>query len=465
MIDLSHLKGRRYGVFGLGRTGLAAVKALVAGGAHVVAWDDAEALRAAAVEAGAEAADLAVRPLGDLEGIVWSPGAPFLAPKPLAAASRARLAGVPILSDAQLLLDALPEATVVGVTGSNGKSTTTALLAHILETAGRPVAVGGNLGPPTLGLDMLGPDGVYVLELSSYQLELTPRPRFAVALFLNLEADHLERHGGLHAYAGAKRRVFEGPGTAVVGVDDAHGRWLLPRLEGRRRVVEISADRPVAGVHADETTLYDAIDGAAAPVFDFARAAALGGRHNRQNAAAAYAAARALGLRPSEITPALASFPGLPHRQELARTIGHVRYVNDSKATNAPAAARALASFERIHWIVGGLPKDGGLAGVEPWLDRVVAAYLIGEAAPAFRRQLAQMAPGLQVASPGVLDRALQAAHAAAQADPAASVVLLSPACASFDQFRSYEARGDAFREAVLRLPQHPEVQPEGAAA
>lgn len=472
MIDLSHLKGERYGVFGLGRTGLAAVKALKAGGADVVAWDDAEELRAAAVDAGAEAADLARRPLGDLKGIVWSPGAPFLAPKPHPAATAARRAGVPLLSDVQLLLDADRQATFVGVTGSNGKSTVTSLIGHILTQAGRTVAVGGNLGPPTLGLDMLGAGGVYVLELSSYQLELTPRPRFDIALLLNLEPDHLDRHAGLHGYAAQKRRIFAGPGVAVVGVDDPHGEWLLDRLDGKRSITPISAlGQTAGGVHADGERLYDARDvadlskSAGASVFEFRNAAALNGRHNRQNAAAAYATARALGLALEEIAPAMATFPGLPHRQELVRTIGHVRYVNDSKATNAAAAMRALDSFERIYWIAGGVAKDGGLSGVEPWLGRIAKAYLIGDAACGFASQLGRMAPGLAADASETLDAALAAAHAEAQGDDRPSVVLLSPACASFDQYRSYEARGDAFRSAVNKLMARTSSKPEGAAA
>lgn len=466
MIDLSHLKGQSWGVFGLGRTGLAAVRALIAGGVTVVAWDDAENQRQAAVDAGAEVEDLSTRNLGDLTGIVWSPGAPFLAPKPLAAATAARQAGVPLVSDVQLLLDAAKHATFVGITGSNGKSTTTALLGHILETAGRVSAVGGNLGPPTLGLDMLGAGGVYVLELSSYQLELTQHPRFDIAVCLNLEPDHLERHAGLHGYASQKRRIFNGPGEAIVGVDDPHGLWLADRLEARtanrRRVTPISAEGQTAGgVHADAVALYDALDvtdlakSAGAQVFEFAGAQALGGQHNRQNAAAAVAVARRLGVGMDAIRPALASFPGLPHRQESVRRIGRVNYVNDSKATNAAAAARALASFQRIYWIAGGLPKDGGLIGVEPWLENVAAAYLIGAAASDFGAQLQTMAPSLKTATDGDLAAALAHAHADAQSAPASAddpVVLLSPACASFDQFPSYEARGDRFRSLVQGL-------------
>ncbi|MBT6314216.1 MAG: UDP-N-acetylmuramoyl-L-alanine--D-glutamate ligase [Alphaproteobacteria bacterium] len=459
MIDLSHLKGRRYGVFGLGRTGMAAVKALVAGGAEVLAWDDTASQRQAAEDAGAELADFATAPLNYLEAIVWSPGAPFLAPKPLPAAMAARRAGVPLISDIQLLLDAAPEVTFVGITGSNGKSTTTALIAHILDVAGCANAVGGNLGPPTLGLETLGAGGVYVLELSSYQLELTPSPRFNIALLLNLEPDHLERHGGLHTYGAIKRTIFNGQpegSMAIVGVDDAHGRWLEARL-ANATPVSAGTETP-ARVYADETTLFD--DGT--PVFTFKDARALGGAHNRQNAAAAYAACRALGIATADIASGLTSFPGLPHRQELAATLGQVRYVNDSKATNASAAARALASFDRIYWIAGGLAKDGGVSGIEPWLNRIQKAYLIGEAAPAFARQLALMAPSMPVAQSGDVLSALNAAHRDAQADPATSVVLLSPACASFDQFPSYEARGDAFRVAAQRLSQ---PQPRGAAA
>lgn len=463
MINLSHLKGRRYGVFGLGRTGMAAVRALVAGGAEVLAWDDNESQRQAASDAGAELADFATAPLNFLEAIVWSPGAPFLAPTPLPAAMAARRAGVPLISDIQLLLDAAPDAVFVGITGSNGKSTTTALIAHILDGAGRPNAVGGNLGPPTLGLETLGAGGVYVLELSSYQLELTPAPRFNVALLLNLEPDHLERHGGMHSYGAVKRTIFNGQpegALSIIGIDDAHGRWLEQRLVNPTR---ISATGVVpGGVYADDDTLFD--DGA--PVFQFSDALALGGSHNRQNAAAAYAASRALGVTVEDITKGLTTFPGLPHRQEVAMTIGHVRYVNDSKATNASATTRALASFDRIYWIAGGLAKDGGISGIEPWLECIQKTYLIGEAAPAFGRQLAQMAPAMPVQQSGDLLQALNDAHGDAQADMKPSVVLLSPACASFDQFPSYEARGDAFRAAAMRLSQsHLHTKHHGGAA
>ncbi len=432
MIDLSHLKGERYGVFGLGRTGMAAVKALVAGGARVLAWDDAEPLRAAAAAAGAKIGDLATASLDGMKAIVWSPGAPFLAPAPLPAARAARIAGVPLISDIQLLFDAPGGARFVGVTGSNGKSTTTALIAHILERAGLKVGVGGNLGPPTLGLPSLNADGIYVLEMSSYQLELTPRPRFDIAILLNLEPDHLDRHAGMHRYAAVKRRIFDGAGVAIVGVDDPHGVWLQKRLADRMRVLPISAS--------------DSLNGALP-------GPALLGRHNRQNAAAAYRTAEALGLSHGVIAAGLGDFPGLPHRQELTRRIDRVRYINDSKATNAAATARALASFDRIYWIAGGLPKDGGLKGVEPWLDRIAGVFLIGKAEAEFARQLAAMAPGLPVVRSGALEPAIQAAHKAAQSDPLPSVVLLSPACASFDQFESYEARGAAFRDAVGQLP------------
>ncbi|MGZ0187977.1 MAG: UDP-N-acetylmuramoyl-L-alanine--D-glutamate ligase, partial [Alphaproteobacteria bacterium] len=341
----------------------------------------------------------------------------------------------------QLLLDAPGGARIVGATGSNGKSTTTALIGHVLEKAGLPVEVGGNLGPPTLGLDTLDANGVYVLELSSYQLELTPRPRFDIGIFLNLEPDHLDRHAGLHGYATQKRRIFDGEGVAVVGVDDPHGIWLADRLQSLRHVVPISADDDLGSLTLSP---------------------ALTGRHNRQNAAAAIRTAEALGLSARDIGPGLADFAGLPHRQELTVTMGQVRYINDSKATNAAAATRALDSFDRIHWIAGGLAKDGGLKGIEPWIDRLLGVYLIGDSEQAFAEQLAMMAPGLDVVRAGNLQTALAEAHTAAQTDNRPSVVLLSPACASFDQYQSYEARGDAFRDAVHQLPL---PQPQGAAA
>ncbi len=459
MIDLSHLKGRRFGVFGLGRTGMATVRALLAAGADVIVWDDNPDLQVNAEKEGAEVVDFKVAPLSFLEAIVWSPGAPFLAPKPLAAASAARRQGVPLISDIQLLLEAGHGAGVIGVTGSNGKSTTTALIGHILERAGKTVAVGGNLGPPALGLEQLNSNGFYVLELSSYQLELTPRPRFDISICLNVEPDHLDRHGGLHNYAAQKRRIFNNCGIAIIGTDDAHGRWLLTHLMRTGTTTEISNEKILPeGISAHENWLYDN----ARPVFDFRLARALKGQHNEQNAAAAYATARAVGLSANEIIPSLQSFDGLPHRQALIRQIQHVSYVNDSKATNAAAAAKALSSFERIYWIAGGLPKDGGLKDTKEWLGRVVKAYLIGQASASFKSQLSQMAPDLKAIELHTIDAALAAAHSDAQTDPKPSVVLLSPACASFDQFKNYEDRGNAFAGLVNNLKS---PEPRGAAA
>ena len=459
MIDLSHLKGRRFGVFGLGRTGMATVRALLAAGANVIVWDDNPDLQVSAEKEGAEVVDFKTAPLSFLEAIVWSPGAPFLAPKPLAAASAARRQGVPLISDIQLLLEAGHGAGVIGVTGSNGKSTTTALIGHILERAGKTVAVGGNLGPPALGLEQLNSNGLYVLELSSYQLELTPRPHFDISICLNVEPDHLDRHSGLHNYAAQKRRIFNNCDIAIIGTDDAHGRWLLKHMMRTGTTTEISNEKILPeGISAHKNWLYEN----ALPVFDFRLARALKGQHNQQNAAAAFATARALGLSANEIIPSLQSFGGLPHRQALIRQIKHVSYVNDSKATNAAAAAKALSSFERIYWIAGGLPKDGGLKDTNEWLGRVVKVYLIGQACASFKSQLSQMAPDLTAIELHTIDAALAAAHSDAQRDPKPSVVLLSPACASFDQFKNYEDRGNAFSDLVTNLKS---PEPRGAAA
>ncbi len=449
MIDLSHLKGRRYGVFGLGRTGMAAVRALIAGGAEVIAWDDNSDLLETASREGAETGNFMTAPLAYLEAIVWSPGAPFLAPKPLPAASAARRQGVPLISDVQLLLDAKHGARVIGVTGSNGKSTTTALIGHILQRSGRKVAVGGNLGPPALGLNHLSADGIYVLELSSYQLELTPSPNFDISIFLNLEPDHLDRHSGLHNYAAQKRRIFIGSKSAIIGTDDPHGRWLLERCKKDFPSTEISTNHLLdKGVSINNGWLCEDEQ----PVFAFNSAKSLNGKHNQQNAAAAYAAARNLGLSTDEIIPSLENFDGLPHRQALIRNIDRITYINDSKATNSAAAARALSSFGRTFWIAGGLPKDGGLKGIEECLKNVVKAYFFGQAGNSFKNQLSQMAPSIPASEYDTMDEALAAAHNDAHRDFEDSVILLSPACASFDQFNSYEHRGDVFTDLVSKL-------------
>ena len=455
MIEVAGFRNQEIAVLGLARSGLAASQALARGGARVLAWDDAAPRRDAAAKAGVTIVDLATADLGRVKALVLSPGIPHSFPAPHAVAARARAAGIEIIGDIELLARSVTAARYVGITGTNGKSTTTALIAHILARAGRHVAAGGNIGVPALLLETLGPDGIYVLEMSSYQLELTPSLAFDVAVLLNITPDHLDRHGGMAGYIAAKERIFARQTerhAAVIGIDDEICRALFEKLssERRRRVVPISTMRAAAGgVAVAEGMLIDDLDGRAQGVLDLRTIERLPGRHNWQNAAAAFAAVRCLGLGADEAAAGIASFAGLAHRQELIAVIDGVRYVNDSKATNADAVATALACYDDIYWIAGGVAKAGGIATLAPYFPRLRHAFLIGEAAPSFAATLEGRVP---VTLAGTLDAAVAAAHAASRGKRGASV-LLSPACASFDQFADFEARGEAFRRLVAALP------------
>jgi UDP-N-acetylmuramoylalanine--D-glutamate ligase len=457
MIDVTSFRNDRVAVLGLARSGLAAAEALKRGGARVMAWDDDAGKRASAAAAGLPLTDLAAADLGGVRALVLSPGIAHRHPTPHPVAARARAAGIPIIGDIELLALTCREARFVGITGTNGKSTTTALIGHILDRAGRRVAVGGNLGVPALLLDAFGSDGAYVLEMSSYQLELTHSLAFDVAVLLNITPDHLDRHGGMAGYVAAKERIFahqHEKQAAIVGIDDAISAGIAERLAAtkRQRVVPISAQRRApGGVYAIDGWLVDDLAGTAQRVMKLDEAARLPGRHNWQNAAAAFAAVRALGLDATAAVAGLKSFPGLAHRQELVAVIDGVRYVNDSKATNADAAAMALACYDAVYWIAGGKPKEGGIASLRPLFPRIRHAFLIGEATVDFAATLDGEVP---VSRGGELAAALRAARESALAEGhAGAVVLLSPACASFDQFANFEARGDSFRRLVAEIP------------
>ena len=461
MIPVTEYKGRDVAVFGLGRTGLSAAKALRAGGARVHAWDDNEETRARAEAAGVALSDINKRDWQAFAALVLSPGVPYRFPQPHRIVRMANAVGVPIVGDMELFaraVQALPERgrpKVVGITGTNGKSTTTALIGHILKQAGRDARVGGNIGQGVLDLEPLHANAIYVLELSSYQLDLVKSLHCNVAVFLNISPDHLDRHGGMDGYVSAKRRIFlnQQPGdAAVVGIDDLHSQATAMALVRRpARVLQVSADFALGkGVSAVDGRLYDSMTGKAVRLGRLDEAPALPGRHNHQNAAAAYAACRALGLDPADIMAGIQSFPGLAHRLELVGKQGNVRFINDSKATNAQAAEQALKAFRRIYWIAGGQAKANGAKALTPFLSNVAKAYLIGEAQESFASQL-DGHTALQRC--GTLERAVAQAYADAQAaGHEDAVVLLSPACASFDQFRDFEARGDAFREIVRTL-------------
>ncbi len=460
MIAVRGFEGRRVGVLGLGRSGLATARALAAGEAVPVCWDDGAAAREAAAAEGFAVEDLTrEKAWADTRALIVSPGAPHLYPAPHPALEAAWAAGAIVDNDIGLFFRALgmtdSQVRVVAVTGSNGKSTTTALIAHLLRVSGRPVQMGGNIGRGVLDLDPPADGETFVLELSSYQLDLARALAPDVAVFLNLSPDHLDRHGGEGGYFAAKRRLFElgAPVRAVIGVDDRHGRFLAAASREDAAtgdpVTEISAARRLRGpgwsVSMNKGFLTEWRDGSQGAALDLRAAPALMGAHNHQNACAAYAAARALGLGPKAIEKGLHSFAGLEHRLQKIAEIGGVAYVNDSKATNADAAEKALLACDRVRWIAGGVPKAGGIGPLKALFGRVAKAYLIGEAAQDFAATLGD--------TPHALcgDLAAAVRRASAEAQPG-ETVLLSPACASFDQFTDFEARGRAFAALVDQI-------------
>ncbi len=463
MIPVLGFEGRTVAVFGLARTGLAAARALLAGGARVALWDDNPKVREAAETEGFELTDLTRADWADFAAIMLSPGVPLTHPAPHWTVERAREAGVEIVGDIELFartVNASPEhkrPKIVAITGTNGKSTTTALIGHILAEAGRDVRIGGNIGYGVLALEDMHGGAVYVLELSSYQLDLTSSLHADVTVILNISPDHLERHGTMDEYVAAKRRILlnQGKGdTAVIGVDDPWGQRICTEITAanRRTIVPISASKAMSrGVYALDGLLYDATGERAQEVADLKRARSLPGRHNWQNAAAAYAAVKGLGVSGEEAAQHLMTFPGLAHRMETVATLGKVRFVNDSKATNADAARQAMSSYPKFFWIAGGLAKTGGIESLTDLFPRIEKAYLVGEAAPAFSDTLRGLAPAVDA---GTIESAVGLAYEDARATGHEAIVLLSPACASFDQFADFEQRGEAFRAAVQRLAQ-----------
>jgi UDP-N-acetylmuramoylalanine--D-glutamate ligase len=475
MIPITEFKGRDVAVFGLARTGLAAARALTAGGARVHAWDDNDVTRAQAEAAGVAVSDINSRDWRSFAALVLSPGVPLTFPEPHRVVTLADAVGVPVMSDIELFaraVNALPATQrpkLVGITGTNGKSTTSALIAHILKEAGKDVRLGGNIGAAVLDLPALHPGAYYVIELSSFQLDITSSLRLDVAVWLNTTPDHLDRHGDMGAYVAAKKRIFLNQGAgdwAVVGVDDLYCAQVCTELTraGVQHVAPISSGQALGrGVSALDGKLFDGLSGRSEIVADLAEAPALAGRHNAQNAAAAYAATRALGIDVRTIAAATSSFAGLPHRLERVATIGGVRFINDSKATNANAAAQALAVYPRVYWIAGGVAKEGGIEDLAPFFPRIAKAYLIGQSAGDFSDTLRGK---VAVAMAGNLEAAVKMASADARASGEPHpVVLLSPACASFDQFKSYEDRGDQFKKLVAALAAEPPAKRNGGAA
>ncbi|MFW8636774.1 UDP-N-acetylmuramoyl-L-alanine--D-glutamate ligase [Cribrihabitans pelagius] len=462
MIPVKGFEGANVAVLGLGRSGLATARALRAGGAEPLCWDDNPAAREAAEGEGFACADLLRQGAFDaVAALIVSPGIPHLYPKPNPVVRAALEAGVPVDNDIGLFFRSIAEGDwgmmeqppkVVAVTGSNGKSTTVALLHHILQEAGRDSQLAGNIGRGVLDIDPPGEGGVVVLELSSYQTELARALTPDVAVFTNLSPDHLDRHAGMGGYFAAKRRLFAegGPDRAVIGVDEDEGLFLAGQLSegaGDDRVIRTSAARKLTGagwqVFARKGFLSEYRKGRQAGSIDLRGITGLPGTHNHQNACNAYAAARTLGLAPRVIEAGLASYPGLPHRSQTIAEAGGVRYVNDSKATNVDSAVKALSAFSRIRWICGGLEKEGGLEGLNGQTGNVVKAYVIGREAAGFAMQLEGEAEVCTTMAAAV-ERAM------AEAEPG-DTVLLAPAAASFDQYDNFERRGEDFTAEVRK--------------
>lgn len=463
MITVRNFSDRDVGIFGLARSGLSSIVALKAGGARIFAWDEREEAREKAAALGAQVAPFASWPWQHVRTLVLSPGVALNHPRPHPAVLAARGAGAEVIGDVELFAREIrPDpsrpghAPVIAVTGTNGKSTTTALLGNVLQACGFPVEVGGNIGKPVLELG--GPNGrtIYALEISSYQIELAPGLAPDVSVLTNITPDHIERHGSLASYAAVKARLLDqaAPGAhIVVGVDDAHSAAIYSRLTPVRgaNAIPVSVGKVLGrGVFVVDGWLYDAWAGSAAKVMNLAQLSRLPGTHNWQNAALAYAAARPFVKDSRAIASAIAGFPGLAHRIEDIGRVNKVRFVNDSKATNADAAAKALVCFSDVYWIVGGRPKEGGIEFLLAHAPRIRKAYLIGEAAEDFERTLRER---IACERSGTLDAAVNAAFGdALRSNAAAPVVLLSPACASFDQFRDFEERGERFRALVEDL-------------
>lgn len=455
MIDLPTLTGET-AVFGLGRSGMAVVTALLAAGNRVVAWDDKEAPRAAAQKAGAEIRNLveAFETNGEAPArLIVSPGVPLTHPAPHPVVLAAKAAGSAILGDLDLFAMALDasgkrdNALLLGITGTNGKSTTTALIAHMLSASGMRVASGGNIGVPVMHLPMPQHDAqtVYVLELSSYQLDLNRQLACDMGVLLNITPDHLDRHGDMTGYIAAKEQLFGNGKCAqlqVISADDAPCRAVAERQAASAQTLRIAATHTDADIFYADGCLWEG----KAKVLDMTACPALPGAHNGQNAAAAFAVGRKLGLDSHAMTAGFASFVGMAHRLQSVRRHKGLNFVNDSKATNAEATRHALAAFGNIYWIAGGVAKAGGLAGLAPLYGHVRAAYLIGEAADAFAEELTPLMPTHLA---GTIGKAVAQAAAHASIEAQDAVILLSPACASFDQFADFEARGDAFCAAV----------------
>ena len=460
MIPITVFAGRKVAVFGLGKSGLLSAGALIKGGADVVVYDDSEKMRADASSAGLNVQNLHEIDWSGIAALVLAPGVPLTHPTPHWTVQLAHKAEVEVIGDIELFCRERAKSgahcPLIAITGTNGKSTTTALTAHLVEAAGRDAQMGGNIGVPVLALAPFADNRVYVLEVSSYQIDLAPSLRATVGVLLNVSEDHLDRHGTMENYAALKVLLpasVEQGGTAVIDVDDRWTRSGADRIErAGRKVVRVSVEAPLRdGYYAEGTRILRSVSGKAHAVAELAGIGSLRGKHNAQNAACAIAACVAIGIDLLAIQKGLVSFPGLAHRMQQVGRKGRVLYVNDSKATNADSTAKALGSFHDIYWIAGGRPKTGGITSLSEFFPRIRKAYLIGEAAAEFAQTLdGKVEYEIVEVMSAAVDAATRDAEATGLKEP---VVLLSPACASFDQYPNFEVRGTAFTDFVRAVP------------
>ncbi len=457
MIPITSYAGKLVAVFGLGLSGVATAKALEAGGAFVACWDDGEERRKVTISEQLTCVDLSKAKWDEFDALVLAPGVPLTHPEPHWTVKKAQEAGVEIIGDIELFLrehKALgSKAKIVGITGTNGKSTTTALTHHLLKSAGRTVQMGGNIGKAVLELNPFRDDNIYVIEFSSYQIDLTPGLQLDAAALLNITPDHIDRHGTIENYAAVKERIFQNMDagqTAVIGIDDGYCQAISSRLNGDFDTKYISIEKELEnGYFAKDGLLFEAVNGEQKLLTSFDGISTLRGSHNWQNAAIAYGLVQSLGLSLEDVQEGFETFPGLEHRMQEVGRDGSVLYINDSKATNADAAAKALAAFDKIYWIAGGVAKDGGIESLRSYFPKIAKAYLIGEAAEDFAEVLGEDVPH-EIC--GTVDKAVKQAQNDVFEDGGdeEKVVLFSPACASFDQYANFVLRGKAFCDAVV---------------
>lgn len=453
MIAVTTYEGANIALFGLGGSGMVCAHALIAGGARVTVYDDNPESVEKAKSAGLNTRDLRECGFGDFDELVLAPGVPLTHPKPHWSVELAKAAGVPVVGDIELFCRErrakAPGSILIAITGTNGKSTTAALISHVLKHAGRKVELGGNIGRAVLDFDALADDAIYIVEVSSYQIDLAPDIDADIGILLNLSPDHLDRHGTMENYAAIKEQLVAKAKSAIVGVDDEYCRAIVSRLKGSgTALTPVSVhDELAQGIYCVGSEIRTVIDGRVETVADISGIGSLRGFHNAQNACVAFQACREAGLEVQEIRDGFATFPGLVDRMEELGKVDDILIVNDSKGTNADATDMALGSFERIYWIAGGLAKSGGIEPLRRHFPKIAKAYLIGEAAALFAATLGEE---VRYEISETLDKALDHAITDAGRDDAKErVILMSPACASFDQFASYVVRGEVFRELV----------------